>query len=103
MSITPIVVNGKHIDYDEKVSHQQDGMVSDAKWQDRARGLLRGELGRRNIGYKELVEKLAEIGVKETPQNIANKMSRGGFSAVFLLQCLHAIGCRNAPIGWDDE
>lgn len=78
-------------------------MVADEKWQDRARGLLRAELVRRNLGYKELVEKLAEIDVKESPQNIANKMSRGGFSAAFLLQCLHAIGCRDVRIGWDNE
>lgn len=78
-------------------------MVADQKWQDRARGLLKAELGRRNLGYKELVEKLAESGVKESPQNIANKMSRGGFSAAFLLQCLHAIGCRSVTFGWDEE
>lgn len=50
-------------------------MVSDAKWQDRARGLLRAQLSLRNMGYKELVEKLAETGIKETPQSIANKIS----------------------------
>lgn len=77
-------------------------MVSDAKWQDRARGLLRAELGRQNLGYKELVGKLAENGVKETPQGIANKMSRGGFSAAWLLQCLHAIGCEEISLKWPD-
>ena len=41
-------------------------MVSDAKWQDRARALLKVELARENVGYKELAEKLGEIGVKET-------------------------------------
>jgi len=77
-------------------------MVTDEKWQERARGILRAELGREGLGYKELVEKLAKIGVKETPQNIANKMSRGGFSAVFLLQCLHAIGCDKVEWHWKD-
>jgi 3-mercaptopyruvate sulfurtransferase SseA len=78
-------------------------MVSDEKWQDRARRLLKAELARQDVGYKELVEKLEKIGVKETPQNIANKLSRGGFSAAYLLQCLHAIGCRDVRLGWDDE
>jgi len=77
-------------------------MVIDAKWQDRARGLLRAQLGLRNMGYKELVEKLAEIGVKETPQSIANKMSRAGFGAAWLLQCLHAIGCDHIDLKWPD-
>jgi hypothetical protein len=78
-------------------------MVTDAKWQDRARRLLKAELARQDVGYKDLVEKLALIGVHETPQNIANKLSRGGFSAAFLLQCLHAIGSQDIRIAWKDE
>jgi 3-mercaptopyruvate sulfurtransferase SseA len=103
MSISCIVVNGNHIEYDDKLSGKRQIMVADEKWQDRARGLLKAELARRNVGYKELVGKLAEIGIKDTPQNIANKLSRGGFSAAYLLQCLHAIGCRDIRIGWDEE
>lgn len=77
-------------------------MVSDAKWQDRARGLLKAELARQNLGYKELVERLDKIGVKERPQSIANKMSRGGFSAAWLLQCLHALGCEDVRLKWPE-
>lgn len=73
-------------------------MVTDEIWQARARNLLRRELAGKGVKYRELVERLAKIGVKETEQNIANKMSRGGFSAVFLLQCLDAIGCKNISI-----
>jgi hypothetical protein len=76
-------------------------MVTDAKWQAKAKGLLKAELKRRGVGYKELVERLEKLGVKESEQNIANKISRGGFSAVFLLQCLEAIECRNVQIGLD--
>lgn len=78
-------------------------MVSDAKWQERARGVLKGELGRQNLTYKELVEKLAKIGVKETPQSIANKMTRAGFSAAWLLMCLHALGCEEVTLRWPTE
>ena len=77
-------------------------MVSDDKWQDRARGLLKVELARQNLGYKELVERLDKIGVKERPQSIANKMSRGGFSAAWLLQCLYALGCEDVRLKWPD-
>ncbi len=77
-------------------------MVSDARWQDRARGLLKAELARQNLGYKELVERLDKIGVKERPQSIANKMSRGGFSAAWLLQCLHALGCEDVRLKWPE-
>ena len=50
---------------------------------------------RRNVTYQELAEKLAEIGVKETPAAIANKISRGAFTAVFFVQCLVAAGCQS--------
>jgi hypothetical protein len=87
-----IVVNGKHIEYDEIVRHKRQGeMVTDEQWKARVRGLLKAALAQRGIGYKELARRLEGIGVKETEQNIANKMSRGGFSAVFFVQCLDAI------------
>lgn len=62
-------------------------------WESRVKGLLKAELKRREVTYQELTEKLAEIGVAETPENIANKISRGKFSAVFLIQCLDVLGC----------
>jgi len=33
------------------------------------------------------------MGIKETQENIANKISRGKFTAVFMFQCLKAAGC----------
>lgn len=76
-------------------------MVTDATWQARVKGLLKAELKRRDVSYKQLAERLAVIGVSETEQNIANKISRGGFSAVFLVQCLDAIECRALQIHMD--
>ena len=64
------------------------------EWQAEVKGILKGELKRRGISYADLVERLEALGVHETPANIANKISRGGFSAVFFLQCLRAIGCK---------
>lgn len=70
-------------------------MVTDKEWQDRVKGLLKAELKRRNLSYRDLAEKLAAIGVSDTELNIKNKISRGGFTAVFLVQCLRAIGVRH--------
>jgi hypothetical protein len=61
-------------------------------WQALAKGAIRAELARRQLSYKELSERLAAIGVKETERNLSNKIGRGTFSAVFLLQCMEAIG-----------
>ena len=76
-------------------------MVTDLEWQARVKGLLKGELKRRGIGYRDLSERLAALGIQESEQNIANKISRGGFSAVFLVQCLDAIGCRTVSLSVD--
>lgn len=66
--------------------------MPDKDWQDRVKGLLKAELKRRNLSYRDLAEKLAAIGVSETESNIKNKISRGGFTAVFFVQCLAAVG-----------
>lgn len=60
-------------------------------WEDQVKGLLKAELKRRNISYAELVGKLADIGVMDSEPNVRNKLSRGKFTAVFLIQCLEAI------------
>ncbi len=62
------------------------------EYETKAKNLLKGELKRRGVTYAQLAEKLGEIGVQETDRNLNNKISRGGFSAAFLLQCLDAIG-----------
>lgn len=66
--------------------------VQEKEWENRIKGMLKAELKRRNVTYAELVGKLADIGVMDSEPNIRNKISRGKFTAVFLLQCLEAIG-----------
>ena len=67
-------------------------MADNAEWEAKVKGLLKGELKRRGVTYAQLVDKLAEIGVHETEPNVRNKLARGKFTAVFLLQCLEAVG-----------
>lgn len=68
-------------------------IMPDKEWQDRVKGLLKAELKRRNLSYRDLAEKLTAMGIPETELNIKNKISRGGFTAVFFVQCLVAVGC----------
>ncbi len=65
----------------------------DTDWPERVKALLKAELKRRNVGYRELAEKLTAMGTPESERNLANKISRGGFTAAFMVQCLVAIGC----------
>lgn len=71
----------------------------DDEWKARARGILKAELGRRNIKQVELAKLLEDAyGIKETPQSLSNKITRGTFSAVFMLQILGVIGCANLQL-----
>lgn len=67
-------------------------------WTEKVKGLLKSELKRRNVTYADLVEKLGKIGVEETDVNIRNKIARGGFTAVFFVQCLIAIGAQSVRL-----
>jgi 3-mercaptopyruvate sulfurtransferase SseA len=73
--------------------------MAERDWQAQVKGLLKAELKRRGVSYKQLAERLKELGVHESDRNIANKLARGGFSAVFLVQCLSAIGCDTVNLG----
>jgi hypothetical protein len=54
-------------------------------WEARASNLLKAELKRKGMTYAQLAE---AIGDREP--NVRNKLSRGKFSAAFLLRCLDA-------------
>lgn len=64
-------------------------------WEAKARGLLRAEMAKNSVTYAQLVGKLSEIGVTEDERNLRNKVSRGKFTAGFLLQCLSALGVKS--------
>jgi len=62
------------------------------EWAVKAKNILKAELKRRNMGYRELSETLSAMGTEIGEQGVANKISRGGFSASFMIQCFEAIG-----------
>lgn len=63
------------------------------EYETRAKNLLKSELKRKGLSYKDLAERLTAIGVHENERNLNNKISRGGFTAAFLIQAMDAIGC----------
>lgn len=72
--------------------------VMERDWTAYVKGLLKAELKRRGLSYRELAEKLTALGIPETERNIANKISRGGFTAAFFVQCLTAIGAHSVRL-----
>ena len=63
-------------------------------WENRVKTILKVELTKQGVTYSQLAEKLKAMGVPETEPNVRNKLSRGTFSAMFMVQCLEAIGVR---------
>ena len=57
------------------------------EWETKAANILKAELKRKGVTYAQLADL---IGDKEV--NIRNKLSRGKFSAAFMLQSMAAIG-----------
>lgn len=69
------------------------------EYETRAKNLLKGELKRKGVTYAQLAAKLTEIGIQENERNLNNKISRGGFSAAFLIECLDVIGVSDVHLG----
>lgn len=65
-----------------------------AKFEAEAQKFLREAIKERGVTIEELTERLAELGVHMSAGGVANKISRGGFSSAFLLQCIDALDMR---------
>lgn len=69
-----------------------------SEWAVKAKNILKAELKRKGVTYAQLAEKLAAMGTEMNEQSLNNKISRGGFSAAFFIQCFEAIGEREIRI-----
>lgn len=67
-------------------------------WSIKAKRLVKSELVKRGISNSHLADLLTKDGTPETKASIDSKISRGTFSASFLLQCLHVIGCEKIEL-----
>lgn len=68
------------------------GNPVNAEFEDRAKELVREAMRTQGVTVEQLTERLALIGVEMSSGGVANKISRGGFSSAFLLQCMEALG-----------
>ena len=62
-------------------------MPDQTEWEAKAANLLKAELKRQGVTYAQLADMIDDKEV-----NIRNKLSRGKFSAAFLIQCLTTVG-----------
>lgn len=78
-------------------SHVMDPEVAERShgW---ARRIIQMEMTRHSISYGELLNRLKKAGLEENERNLRNKVSRGEFSASFLLLCLKVMGAKVVPV-----
>jgi hypothetical protein len=69
-----------------------------ASYEEQAKNILKGELKRRGITYAALAERLTAKGAHESERNLANKISRGSFTAAFFMMCMDVIGVRQVSL-----
>ena len=60
-------------------------------WSVEASRLLKAELKRSGVTYRELVDRLAEVGVAETEVSVRSKLKRGTFQFAFVVQCAYVL------------
>ena len=73
-------------------------MAEKTDWEMKAANLLKAELKRKGTTYAQLAERLGDLGIEEREANIRNKLSRGKFTAAFMLACLEAVGAHEIRI-----
>lgn len=61
------------------------------EYEDRAKACIRKAMREHGVTVEELAQRLSCLGIEITRGALANKISRGGFSAAFLLQCLDVL------------
>lgn len=67
-------------------------------WNVGVKRLLKAEMIKRGITSEELSRLLFQRGVVYSKSSIDSKISRGKFSAVFLIQCLLSLNCKNMDL-----
>lgn len=73
-----------------KPTARKDDPVNKA-YEIKAKKLLRDAMDAKGVTVEDLTKRLAAIGVDMSSGGIANKISRGGFSSAFLMQCMDAL------------
>jgi len=68
------------------------GHADEKAWEELAKNILRAQMMANGVSYATLAERLAAFGITDNELNLRNKVSRGRFTAVFLMQCLTALG-----------
>lgn len=67
--------------------------MAETEWTNQAKNVLRAELTRKGVSVRELARRL-----DQDERVLANKISRGKFTAAFMLECFSAIGVNEVRV-----
>lgn len=74
-----------------------------AGWEHMARGMVKAELALAGMNHIDLQAALRRLGIEQNTSNISAKLSKGRFSAIFMLQVLVAIGVEDIRLPRADQ
>lgn len=69
-------------------SRNAEATETTRKW---VTALVRSEMTHKGVGYRELAQKLTELGLDESERNLRNRTARGELSASIFLACMYVL------------
>jgi hypothetical protein len=65
-----------------------------ADWRQLVQRLLKSEMSKRGTKYQDLSDRLANIGIHQSADNLRNKVNKGIMGADLLLQIMYVLNMR---------
>ena len=69
-------------------------MAKPSKWRQAVQRIVKSEMSVRGVKYQGLSDRLAEIGIEQSADNLRNKVNKGIMGADLLLQILMLLNAR---------
>ncbi|WP_408640830.1 DUF6471 domain-containing protein [Salinimonas lutimaris] len=69
-------------------------MAKPSKWRQAVQRIVKSEMSVRGVKYQGLSDRLAEIGIEQSADNLRNKVNKGIMGADLLLQILMVLNAR---------
>jgi len=66
--------------------------MTEKEYIQKAKTIIKTELVKRDIDYPKLADMMKDIGIDENRNNLSNKINRGTFSFVFVMQVFDTLG-----------
>nr|WP_137166328.1 DUF6471 domain-containing protein [Salinimonas lutimaris] len=70
------------------------GVAKPSKWRQAVQRIVKSEMSVRGVKYQGLSDRLAEIGIEQSADNLRNKVNKGIMGADLLLQILMVLNAR---------